>query len=258
MDYGLRDRRALVTGSSRGIGRAVARVLAREGARVALVARNEEALRGTAAEIAEADGEAHVVAADLSDWDRAGAVVARATEVLGGHPEVVVLSHGHLTPLGKVHALDPGVLDAALDTDLRAPLAVLRAAAPEMMGARWGRVVLMGSVIGRLGQPKSPVNSTIKAALEGLVRNLAQDFGRYGITANLVAPGFVDNERQLERTPDPQARARMGRAAATGAMVSSEDVAETVAFLCSTAAAAVTGAVIPVDGGLHLANLLGT
>lgn len=256
MDTRLAGRRAIVTGASRGIGRACARMLAARGARVALVARSEEGLAETARLIADEGGVAHAIACDLARWDDAGELVGRAAEVLENAPEIVVLSHGYMTPLGKIHALDRNALDAALDTDLRSAIAILRAAIAEMMGARWGRIVLVGSAIGRMGQPKSPINSTIKAALEGLVRNVAFDFGRYGVTTNLVAAGFVDNERQRERTPDELVRERMGRAAALGRMVTPDEIASVVAFLCTPAASAINGVVLPVDGGIHLANLL--
>jgi NAD(P)-dependent dehydrogenase (short-subunit alcohol dehydrogenase family) len=256
MDYELRGRRALVTGGSRGIGRAVATVLAREGARVAVVARSEEGLRETVARIEAAGGEAHALPADLATWDEAEGLAARATEALAGAPEIVALAHGHMNPLGKLHGLNPGALDLALSVDVRSSMAVLKGALPEMMGARFGRVVIVGSVIGSIGQPKAPINSTIKAALEGLVRNVALDFGRYGVTANLVAPGFVSGERLTERNPDEADHDRMRRASARGELATPEDVAELAAFLCSTAAKHVNGASIPVDGGLHLANLL--
>ena len=256
MDTRLAGRRAIVTGGSRGIGRACARVLGARGANVAIVARGEEGLAETVRLVSEAGGVAHPLVADLALWDDALSAVERATSVLGGPPEIAVLSHGHMTPLGKLHALEPHVVDASIATDLRSSMALLRALVPEMMAARWGRVVVVGSAIGRLGQPKSPVNSAIKAALEGLVRNAALDFGRYGVTANLVAAGFVDNERQRERTPDEAMRDRMGRASSLGRMVHAEEVASAVAFLCTPAASAINGAVLPVDGGLHLANLL--
>jgi 3-oxoacyl-[acyl-carrier protein] reductase len=256
MDYGLSRRRALVTGASRGIGRAIARVLAREGARVALVARSEERLEEARAEIVDAGGEAHVCAVDLEDLDAAQAVSARVAEAFGGHPETVVLSHAFMTPLSKVHQVDLEVARRVFDVDIRSSLALLKGATPEMMGGRFGRIVVVGSALGQMGQPKSPINSIAKAALEGMVKNLALDLGRFGITANLVAPGFVDNERLAERHPDRAELEALGRAASTRRVATVDDVAELVAFLASDAARQITGAVIPVDGGLHLGHLL--
>lgn len=256
MDYGLASRRALVTGASRGIGRAAAMVLAREGARVAIAARSHEGLERTAEAIRALGGEAHPIALDLSDTAAAGALVARATEALGGPPTVAVLSHGYMTPLAKIHGIDPTWVDAAFRVDLAATFAILGAVTPEMMAARFGRIVLIGSAIGQMGTPKSPINSAVKAALEGLARNVAFDFGRFGVTTNVVAAGFVDTERQRERTPDDAARARLARAAAVGRMATPEEIAEVAAFLCSSAASYVNGAVVQVNGGLHLANLL--
>ncbi|MEQ9495526.1 MAG: SDR family oxidoreductase [Deltaproteobacteria bacterium] len=252
----LERRTAVITGASRGIGRAVALALADEGVRVALVARSEVNLERAAAEIRERGGEAHVIGADLSDWDAASNVVGRATEALGEAPTIVVLSHGHMHRYVKVHSVLREDLDMSLNTDLRAPFALLGPALEEMMAARHGRVVVVGSHLGRMGAPKTPINSTVKAALEGLVRNIALDFGRYGVTANIVAPGFVDNERLAELNDDPAARRKMKRAAATRALSKNEDVARLVTFLCSPVAAQITGAVLPIDGGLHLTNLL--
>jgi 3-oxoacyl-[acyl-carrier protein] reductase len=256
MDYRLSGRRALVTGASRGIGRAIACVLAREGARVVVVARDEMRLEETRARIASAGGEGHVCAADLEDLDAAQAVPARVAEALGAYPEVVVLSHAFMTPLSKIHQVNLEVARRVFDVDVRSSLALLKGATPEMMGARFGRIVVVGSALGRMGQPKSPINSIAKAALEGMVKNLALDLGRFGITANLVAPGFVDNERLAERHPDRAELEALGRAASTRRVASVDDVAELVAFLASEAARQITGAVVPVDGGLHLGHLL--
>lgn len=256
MDLELEGRTALVTGASRGIGRAIAKTLAREGVPVALVARHAERLESTASEIRDQGGQVVVVPADLSDWEAASSVYARAAEQLAAAPGIVVTSHGHMHGYAKLHSVRPGDIARSFDTDLRAPFAVLGPALEEMMAARWGRIVVIGSRLGGMGQPKSPLNSMAKAALEGLVRNIALDFGSFGITANIVAPGFVDNERLAELNADPSARDRMKRAAATRHLGTVEDIGSLVAFLCSRAARQITGAVIPIDGGLHLANLL--
>ncbi len=256
MDYCLAGRRALVTGASRGIGRAVACTLAREGARLVLVARGEEALEETRALVQELGGEAYVCVTDLEDLDAAGGVPAHAAEALGGPLEVLVLSHAFMTPLSKIHQVDLDVAGRVLDVDVRSSLSLLKAATPDLMGGRFGRIVFIGSALGRMGQPRSPINSIAKAALEGLVKNLAVDLGRFGITANLVAPGFVDNERLGERHPDRAELEGLGKAASTRRLATAEDVAELVTFLCSEAARQITGAVIPIDGGLHLGHLL--
>ena len=256
MDYGIADQSAIVTGASRGIGRAIAEVLAREGVKVAVVARSRGALEELVESIRGRGGQAVALRADLSDWQAAAEIPAAAAEALGEPPALAALSHAHMTPPGKIYGLSRERLGASLSVDLEGSFALLGALVPEMMAARYGRIVVIGSVIGRLGQPKNAVNSTTKAALEGMVRNVALDYGRFGITANVVAPGFVDNERQHERTPDPDVRARLASAAATGAMATPAQIAEVVAFLCSRAAAQITGAVLPVDGGLHIGNLL--
>jgi NAD(P)-dependent dehydrogenase (short-subunit alcohol dehydrogenase family) len=250
------NRRALVTGASRGIGLAIARALAARGHHVALVARSADRLDEHARAIAASGGSAVALPADLSTWDAARDVVARATDALSGAPEIAVLSHASMIPVGKVHGVAAEAADAAWQSDLRSMIAITGALVTDMMAARWGRIVMMGSALGSIGQPGSPLNSAIKAALEGLVKNLAADFGRYGITANLIAPGFVNNERQRERSDDAAIHRSLANAAAIQRMVEPEDVAEAALFLCSDGSAAVTGTVLPVDGGLHLGHAL--
>jgi 3-oxoacyl-[acyl-carrier protein] reductase len=250
------NRRALVTGASRGIGLAIARALATRGDQVALVARSAERLDEQARAITASGGSAVALAADLSSWDAARDVVTRATEALGGAPELAVLSHASLIPVGKVHGVTAETADAAWQTDLRSMVAVTGALVTDMMAARFGRIVVIGSALGSIGQPGSPLNSAIKAALEGLVKNLAADFGRYGITANLIAPGFVNNERQRERSDDAAIHRSLAAAAAIQRMVEPEDIAAAAVFLCSDGSAAITGTVLPVDGGLHIGHAL--
>jgi NAD(P)-dependent dehydrogenase (short-subunit alcohol dehydrogenase family) len=250
------NRRALVTGASRGIGLSIARALASDGDRVALVARSADRLEEHARAITASGGTAVAISADLSAWDAARDVVSRTTAALGGAPEIAVLSHASMIPVGKIHGVAPELADAAWQTDLRSMIAITGALVTDMMAARFGRIVVIGSALGSIGQPGSPLNSAIKAGLEGLVKNLAADFGRYGITANLIAPGFVDNERQRERSDDAAVHRSLAAAAAIQRLVEPEEVAAAALFLCSDPSAAITGAVLPVDGGLHIGHAL--
>jgi 3-oxoacyl-[acyl-carrier protein] reductase len=254
VDYGLSGVRALVTGASRGIGRAVAGVLAREGADVALCARGAEALGAVAAELAGRGARAVAVPADLALDGAAPRVLEGARAGLGGEIQVLVACHASITPMAKLYSLGPDAIRSALAADLGSTLVLLSAALPGMMAARFGRVVLVGSASAQLGQGKAPLYCATKAALEGLVRNLAIDYTRFGVTANLVAPGFVDTER-LRARADEAARQRLREATSARELARPEEVAEVVAFLCSRAAGYVSGAVVPVTGGAHLANL---
>lgn len=255
MDYGIEGVPALVTGASRGIGRAVAGALAREGAEVGLCGRTAGTLEETAAELRRTTGgKAHPLQADLSSPEAAKELWADARSALGTEPLILVVCHATFTPMSKVYSLDPAVTRAALATDLEATIALLGEATRGMMGARFGRVVLIGSASAQLGQGKAPLYTAVKAALEGLCRNLAIDFSRFGVTANVVAPGFVDTDR-LRRRADEETRQRLRQATATRELGRPEQVAEAVAFLCSRAAGYITGTVLPVTGGAHLANL---
>jgi NAD(P)-dependent dehydrogenase (short-subunit alcohol dehydrogenase family) len=255
MDYQLRNLPALVTGASRGIGRATALALAREGARVALAARDAGALESLGREIAHARGVAAPLPGDLSQPGAAFELLARTREALGADPAILVLCHASFTPMAKVHSLDAAAVRSALSLDLEVSLDLLRAVVPPMMGERFGRIVIVSSLAASLGQSKAPLGCAIKGALEGLARNLAVDFTRFGITTNVVAPGYVETERLAARVgSDQAARDRLRATTAARALARPEEVAEVCVFLCSHAASYLSGAVIPVSGGSHLAN----
>lgn len=252
MDYLINGLPALVTGASRGIGLAVARTLAREGAVVGLTARDEMALNRAAREIEDTGGKAFALPKNLGDPKGAASLAEEAREALGGDVAILVTCHATMTPMAKVHTLKGEAVRQALVTDLESTLSLLGAVTPGMMARRFGRLVLMGSASAQLGQGKAPLYSALKAAFEGLVHNLAIDFTKFGVTANVVAPGFVDTARLRERAGDLD---RLKKATAAKELGRPEEVAEVVGFLCSRAASYVSGATIPVTGGAHLANL---
>jgi len=246
---------ALVAGAGRGTGRAVALALAREGADVALLARTAAELEAAAADVRALGRRALPVAVDLADDAAREAAVARARAELGP-PTLLVLAAAALFRPTKLHNLALADVDELLSIDLRAAVALCRALLPDMLAARHGRVVALGSLAARGGVPGGALYATAKAGLEGLCRGLSLDYARYGITANTVALGFVDSERLAARTDgDPAARERLVRATAARRIPTPAEVADVVAFLCSARAAAITGAVIDVTAGAHLNNL---
>lgn len=255
MDLELKGRVALVTGASRGIGRAVAESLAREGVRVAMLARDVNALERGAAAIAAAGGEAFVRACDLTDVAVTDAAL-HAVRDRFGPPTLLVLSAASHYRIQKLHTVTDAEATELLALDLAANERLCRRLVADMMVARYGRVVAIGSLAARTGVAGGTLYGVAKAGLEGLVRGLSVDYARRGITANVCNVGVAETERIAARTADdPDARARLEQATATRALPSPAAIADVVTFLCSPRASAITGAVVDATAGAHLNNL---
>ena len=232
-------RSVLVTGGNRGIGLATARAFAALGDRVAVTHHSSEAPDGLFA-----------VKCDVGDpASVADAVTACAEE--NGPVEVLVVSAGITRDALLVRMDDRDWYDV-LDTNLTGAWSAARAVLPAMMRARRGRIVFLSSAVGLLGGPGQANYAASKAGLIGLARSIAREYGGRGITANVVTPGLVDTEMAAalsdKQRADIVARTPLGR------MASPEDVAGVVTFLAADAAAYVTGAVVPVDGGLGMGH----
>ena len=234
----------LVTGGNRGIGLAIAQAFVAEGDRVAITARSgelPEELAGT---------DVLVVRADVTDTASIDAAFDRIEAELG--PVEVVVANAGITRDGLILRMSDDVIDAVLDTNLVGALRVARRAAKGMVRQRRGRLVFVSSVVGLLGSAGQVNYAASKAGLVGVARSLARELGSRGITANVVTPGFVDTD--MTAVLSDERRAEITGAVPLGRYASPAEVAGTVVFLASDAAAYITGAVIPVDGGLGMGH----
>ena len=247
MSGALAGKRALVTGASRGIGRAVALRFAAEGARVALNYRSDRAAAEEAvASIAAAGGEALALGGDVSVPDEAAALVEAAVEAFGGVD--VLVNNAGITRDGLLLRMEEEAWDAVLDTNLKGAFLCSKAAARHMARARWGRIVNMSSIVGVAGNAGQANYASAKAGLIGLTKTLARELASRNVTVNAVAPGFIATRMVESLSPETQSgvleRIPLGR------FGTPEDVAAVCAFLASNDAGYVTGQVLGVDGGL--------
>lgn len=255
MDLGLRSSAVLLVGATRGIGRATARLLGEEGARVALVARDPAALDATAAEVRDLGGEPTVIRADVTDPGQAASAVRQTASALGSL-DVLIHAVGRGFR-GAFLELDEATWREAFDLDLFAAVRMIRLAVPLM--ARGGRIVLLGAAAAKQPQVGQSPSNAAKAALANLTRSLAEELAPAGITVNCVAPGRILSERRRQRLEE-EARKRELPAEAglredaadipLGRLGDPAEVAAVIVFLASPRAAYITGQSLIVDGGL--------
>lgn len=236
------DRIALVTGGSGGIGGAVCRGLAADGHTVLVGYRSD--LDAAEAVAAACEGKAEPVALDVTDEEQVDAAVDRARDL--GTLAVLVNCAG-IAEDGLLLRLTPERFDRSTEVNLRGAYLVTRAALRPMLRARAGRIVSISSIVGLRGNAGQTAYAAAKAGLIGFTKSLAREVARKSITVNVVAPGYV--ETAMTEQLDDDAREALRDLAPLGRAVTSEEVAAAVRFLASPAAAAVTGAVLPVDGG---------
>jgi 3-oxoacyl-[acyl-carrier protein] reductase len=245
----LDGRIALITGASRGIGRATALELAAAGAAIGVNYRSDASGAGeVVAEIEAAGGRALALQADVAKPEDAAALVARCEDELG-EIDALVCNAG-ITRDNLIARISPEDFDAVIATNLGGAFHVCQAAARRMLRRRRGSIVTMSSIVGIHGNAGQTNYSASKAGLIGLTKSLAKEIGSRGVRVNCIAPGYIATE--LTDVLPESARASLLGATPLGRLGEPEDIARCVRFLVSDAAGFVTGAVLAVDGGLGM------
>ena len=245
------SRTALVTGASRGIGRAIAVALGASGHHVACgFASDADGASATAAAVVEAGGSASAHHIDVVDVASVDAGFTDIEEAFG--PVTILVNNAGVTADGLVARMSDDQWDQVLTTNLTGAFHTIRRATPKMMRARSGRIVNISSVSGLMGAPGQANYASAKAGLVGLTRALARELAPRNITCNIVAPGPIVTA--MTDTMPPEWRSAMEMTVPLGRLGTPEEVAAAVDFLCTEAAGYVTGAIIPVDGGLGMGH----
>ncbi|MDR6692341.1 3-oxoacyl-[acyl-carrier protein] reductase [Microbacterium sp. 1154] len=233
------DRVVVVTGGNRGIGRAIAERFVAEGWKVAVTARSGEGPEGTL-----------TVRADVTDAAAVDAAFTRVEAELG--PIAVVVANAGVTKDTLLLRMSEDDFDSVVNTNLGGAFRVVKRASKGMLKARWGRVILISSVVGLYGSAGQINYAASKSALVGFARSLTRELGGRGITANVVAPGFIETDMTAELPADTQTDYKKNIPA--GRFASPDEVAGVVTWLAGDDAAYISGAVIPVDGGLGMGH----
>jgi 3-oxoacyl-[acyl-carrier protein] reductase len=242
MKIDMTGRVALVTGSTRGIGKSIAETLVGCGAKVAIVGRDRDKAKEVAGGIGAADG----FSCEIGDPASVEALVAEVEKELGGVD--ILVNNAGITKDNILFRLKNEDWDTVLDANLRGAFIAIRAASRGMIKRRWGRIINIASVVGIVGNKGQANYAASKAGLIGLTKSVAKELASRNVLANVVAPGFIETDMTAAMTPE--ARTTLSGQIPLERLGTPGDIAGAVAFLASDAAAYITGQVIVVDGGM--------
>jgi 3-oxoacyl-[acyl-carrier protein] reductase len=244
----MNPRTALITGASRGIGKACVHVLAAAGHRIILAARSAEKLEEVAGSIRANGSEAFVVEMDLASLDSIKAAFDKAAKEFGRID--ILINNAGVTKDGLAVRMKPRDWDAVLQTNLSGAFYCIQQVLQAMMRERWGRIVNISSVVGEMGNAGQANYAASKAGLIGLTKSLAQEVGSRNITVNAVAPGFIETD--MTHGLNPELKQKMLDQTPLRRMGAPEEIASAVKFLVSDEAAFITGHILDVNGGIYM------
>jgi len=239
---------ALVTGASRGIGRAICKTLAGHGAKVVAVSQNQALLDSLVDEITASGGDAFAVVANVVEADEVGAAVDKALEKFGRID--ILINNAGITRDGLLLRMKDGDWNDVIDTNLKGAFLFTRAVAKGMSKQRHGRIINITSVVGEMGNPGQANYCASKAGMIGLTKSNARELARRQVTVNAIAPGFIVTD--MTDDLDDKTREALVSQIPLGRLGSADDVAASVVFLASDAASYITGQVIGINGGMHM------
>ena len=245
----LKDRVALVTGAGQGIGAAVARAYAREGARVAVVDMNPDAAKSIAAEIVAGGGEALGIACDVSQRDQVDAAVAKITQAWGRID--ILVNNAGITRTAMLNKMTPEQWNQVITVHLTGAFNCVQAVAGGMMERKYGRIIYVTSAAGVLGAIGQINYSAAKSGILGMAKSTARELARYNITANAIAPGAATPMTEVIRT-DERFKEKYIERIPLGRWAEPEEIAPVFVFFASDASAFVTGQVLAADGGMTI------
>lgn len=244
------NRTAVVTGAGRGIGRAIAETLAKQGVTVICVSKSADSCGAAASAIEAAGGKAKALAVDVGD----GVAVAKACEqILAEHPVIdMLVNNAGITRDGLLFRMTDDDWNSVLQTNLTSCFHWTKHLARPMTRARWGRIVNIASVSGIMGNAGQANYSAAKAGMIGLTKTLAREFASRSITVNAVAPGFIKTDMTSSFSGNPEVAAKIIENVPLKRFGEAAEIAAMTAFLCSEEAGYITGQVFAVDGGMAM------